>query len=405
MKTFDEIRGIIDDFRKGKLVIIVDDEDRENEGDLAFAAELCTADKINFMTKHARGLICVSMEGSRLDDLKIPMMVQENTSRFETAFTVSVEARDGTTTGISAADRAATVLKLVDPNAQPSDFVKPGHMFPIRAREGGVLVRCGQTEASVDLAKLAGLFPSGVICEIMNEDGTMARMPQLLEISKAHGIKIISVADLIRYRTANEKLVKREASAHLPTRYGQFEITAYEEIATKSVHIVLHKGPIDPETPTLVRVHSECFTGDILGSARCDCGDQLEVAMQEVAKCNGIILYLRQEGRGIGLVNKLKAYELQDHGLDTVEANEQLGFAPDLRDYGIGAQILADMGVKKIRLMTNNPRKIVGLEGYGLQVVERIPLEICPRKENAKYLSTKKEKMGHLLEGGFICQP
>jgi len=405
LKTFDEIREVIDDFRKGKFVIIVDDEDRENEGDLAFAAELCTAEKINFMTKHARGLICVSLEGSRLDDLKIPMMVQENTSRFETAFTVSVEARDGTTTGISAADRSATVLKLVDHNAQPSDFVKPGHMFPIRAREGGVLVRCGQTEASVDIAKLAGLFPSGVICEIMHEDGTMARMPQLLEISKAHGIKIISVADLIRYRTANEKLVKREASAHLPTKYGLFEITAYEEIATKSVHIVLHKGPIDPEIPTLVRVHSECFTGDILGSARCDCGDQLEVAMQEVAKCNGVILYLRQEGRGIGLVNKLKAYELQDDGLDTVEANEHLGFAPDLRDYGIGAQILADMGVKKIRLMTNNPRKIVGLEGYGLQVVERIPLEISPRKENAKYLSTKKEKMGHLLEGGFICQP
>lgn len=405
MKTFDEIREVIDDFRKGKFVIIVDDEDRENEGDLAFAAELCTAEKINFMTKHARGLICVSMEGTRLDDLKIPMMVQDNTSRFETAFTVSVEAREGTTTGISAADRSATVRKLVDPNAQFSDFVKPGHMFPIRAREGGVLVRCGQTEASVDLAKLAGLFPSGVICEIMNEDGTMARMPQLLEISKEHGIKIISVADLIRYRTANEKLVKREASAHLPTKYGQFEITAYEELANKSVHIVLHKGPVDPEIPTLVRVHSECFTGDILGSARCDCGDQLEVAMQEVAKCNGIILYLRQEGRGIGLVNKLKAYELQDHGLDTVEANEHLGFAPDLRDYGIGAQILADMGVKKIRLMTNNPRKIVGLEGYGLQVVERIPLEISPRKENAKYLSTKKEKMGHLLEGGFICQP
>jgi 3,4-dihydroxy 2-butanone 4-phosphate synthase/GTP cyclohydrolase II len=405
LKTFDEIREVIDDFRKGKFVIIVDDEDRENEGDLAFAAELCTAEKINFMTKHARGLICVSMEGTRLDDLKIPMMVQDNTSRFETAFTVSVEAREGTTTGISAADRSATVRKLVDPNAQFSDFVKPGHMFPIRAREGGVLVRCGQTEASVDLAKLAGLFPSGVICEIMNEDGTMARMPQLLEISKEHGIKIISVADLIRYRTANEKLVKREASAHLPTKYGQFEITAYEELANKSVHIVLHKGPVDPEIPTLVRVHSECFTGDILGSARCDCGDQLEVAMQEVAKCNGIILYLRQEGRGIGLVNKLKAYELQDHGLDTVEANEHLGFAPDLRDYGIGAQILADMGVKKIRLMTNNPRKIVGLEGYGLQVVERIPLEISPRKENAKYLSTKKEKMGHLLEGGFICQP
>lgn len=405
MKTFDEIRDVIDDFKKGNFVIIVDDEDRENEGDLAFAAQMCTPEKINFMTKHARGLVCVSLEGSRLDALQIPMMVQENTSKFETAFTIPVEAREGTTTGISAADRSTTILKLVDPKAKPQDFTRPGHMFPLRARDGGVLVRSGQTEASVDCAKIAGLFPAGVICEIMNEDGTMARLPQLIEFSKQHSIKIISVADLIRYRTAHEKFIKKAATAKLPTEYGMFNIIAYEELVSNSVHIVLQKGNIDQNKPTLVRVHSECFTGDILGSARCDCGDQLEVAMQEIAKGGGIILYLRQEGRGIGLVNKLKAYELQDQGLDTVEANEHLGFAPDLRDYGIGAQILADLGIRKIRLMTNNPRKIIGLEGYGLEVVERIPLEISPRKENSRYLSTKKEKLGHLLEGGFICQP
>jgi 3,4-dihydroxy 2-butanone 4-phosphate synthase/GTP cyclohydrolase II len=405
LKSFNEIKAVIDDFREGKFVIIVDDEDRENEGDLAFASEKCTPEMVNFMAKHGRGLICVSMEGKRLDELQIPMMVQQNTSRFETAFTISVEARNGTTTGISAADRATTIRKLVDPSAGPCDFTMPGHMFPIRAREGGVLVRCGQTEASVDLARLAGLCPSGVICEIMNDDGTMARMPQLETFGNEHGIKIISVADLIRYRTAHEKFIKRSAETRLPTAYGDFEIIAYEENISKAVHIVLKNGPISSDTPTLVRVHSECFTGDLLGSSRCDCGDQLHSAMKTISANGGIILYLRQEGRGIGLVNKLKAYTLQDQGFDTVEANVELGFAPDMRDYGIGAQILSDLGITKIRLMTNNPRKIIGLEGYGLEVTERVPLEISAGEENQRYLNTKKIKLGHLLEGSSLCQP
>ncbi len=387
------------DIRQGKMVILVDDEDRENEGDLTMAAEKVTPEAINFMAKYGRGLICLSLMEERLNELRLPMMVSDNTSRFQTAFTISIDARKGVTTGISAADRAATILTAIDDLTQPEDLVSPGHIFPLKAQSGGVLVRTGQTEGSVDLARLAGMKPAGVICEVMNEDGTMARMPDLEIFAQKHGLRIVTIADLIKYRLSKESLVRRIATAKLPTKYGGlFTAIAYENDIDAYHHIALVKGEIKPEDTVLVRVHSQCLTGDVFGSKRCDCEEQLHAAMAMVEKeGRGVIVYMRQEGRGIGLANKLKAYALQDMGKDTVEANEVLGFKADMREYGIGAQILADLGLHKIRLMTNNPRKIIGLEGYGIEVVERISIETKPLKENLEYLKTKAKKMGHLL--------
>jgi 3,4-dihydroxy 2-butanone 4-phosphate synthase/GTP cyclohydrolase II len=395
-----KIEAALEDIRQGKMVILVDDEDRENEGDLAMAAELVTPEAINFMAREGCGLICLSLTEERADLLNLPLMVQENSSSFGTAFTISIEARRGVTTGISAKDRATTIKVAIADESTDRDLARPGHVFPLRAKKGGVLVRAGQTEGSVDLARLAGLKPAGVICEIMNLDGTMARMPQLNEFAATHGLKIVTIADLVSYRMQKELLVHRGAETIIPTPFGgEFLAIGYENDVDDLQHLALVKGKIDPEKPVLVRVHSECLTGDVFGSLRCDCGDQLHSAMCQIAAegC-GVVIYMRQEGRGIGLVNKLRAYSLQDGGHDTVEANEALGFKADLRDYGIGAQILLDLGVRKIRLMTNNPKKIVGLEGYGLEVVERIPVEMVPTCTNIKYLKTKREKMGHLLE-------
>jgi len=392
------IKGALEDLRQGKMIILVDDEDRENEGDLTMIAEKVTPEAINFMSKYGRGLICLSLDPDIVESLKLPLMVQDNQSRFQTAFTISIEAKNGVTTGISAADRAHTILTAVADDAQPDDLVQPGHLFPLRSRRGGVLFRTGQTEGSVDLARLAGLKPAGVICEIMNEDGTMARRPDLDQFTKKHGLRIVTVADIIAYRMRNESFVHKEAETVLPTPSGEFKAIAFINELDNSEHLALVKGEIEPDKDILVRVHSECLTGDVFGSYRCDCGDQLQKSLKMIDQEGlGVVVYLRQEGRGIGFANKLKAYALQEKGFDTVEANEELGFKPDLRDYGVGAQILVALGVRRMRIMTNNPKKMVGLEGYGLTITGRVPIEIPPRPENVRYLLTKCEKLGHIM--------
>ncbi|MCM2263609.1 MAG: bifunctional 3,4-dihydroxy-2-butanone-4-phosphate synthase/GTP cyclohydrolase II [Desulfuromonadales bacterium] len=393
------IEEALEQIRQGRMVILVDDEDRENEGDLCLAAEKVTPEAINFMAREGRGLICLSLSEERADELDLPLMVRENSSSFGTAFTVSIEARRGVTTGISAADRAHTIQVAIADDTTARDLARPGHVFPLRARNGGVLVRAGQTEGSVDLARLAGLKPAGVICEIMNDDGTMSRMPQLRQFADRHGLLIVTIADLVAYRMRTELLVRRAADTRMPTVFGEFQAIVYENDVDQAQHMALVMGKIDPAQPVLVRVHSECLTGDVFGSQRCDCGDQLHAAMRMIAEegC-GVVLYMRQEGRGIGLVNKLRAYTLQDEGHDTVEANEALGFKADLRDYGIGAQILSELGIRKLRLLTNNPRKIIGLEGYRLEIVERVAIQMPATQANIRYLKAKQEKLGHLFE-------